>query len=139
MAPDGFRVVFGAGRAIVLAGVDAFAEDLAGALAVALTGAFVADGAALADLTGAFTEALVAAGFATLVTGFAGLRELAGVALTDLAGAFTEALVAAGFATLAGAFAGAFEAFAFTAAPFLTSAATLVVGAIGPSCRDEGD
>jgi uncharacterized membrane protein len=36
------------------------------------------------------------------------------------------------------ALAGALEAFAFTTAPFLVSAATTAVGMIGLSCRGEG-
>jgi len=35
--------------------------------------------------------------------------------------------------------AAAFEAFAFTTAPFFASAATLVLDTIGPSCRGEGE
>jgi hypothetical protein len=48
---------------------------------------------------------------------------------------FDDSIVVLG----AAAFADAFEAFAFTTAPFSASAATMVLGTIGPSCRGEGD
>ena len=57
------------------------------------------------------------------------------LALTVEAAFFAESFVVFG----ATAFADAFEAFAFTTTPFSASAATMVIGTIGPSCRGEGD
>jgi hypothetical protein len=61
--------------------------------------------------------------------------------VTDFLDLATEAAVFGDSPVVLGvaAFADAFEAFAFTTTPFSASAATMVVGTIGPSCRGEGD
>jgi hypothetical protein len=133
----------------------------------ALAGALAAVLEPLADLTAGL--AVVSAGLATdFAPGLAPAPGLTESALEDLPAVLKVALatavgvaffVAAGLTdtprpeacfvalalgvvsafVLATALAGGLEAFAFTTAPFLVSAASTVVGTIGLSCHDEGN
>jgi len=82
----------------------------------------------------AFTGALEATAWTALFAG------LALVAARGEASVATPAFLDDSFAVLAAAdFGDALEAFAFTTAPFLVSAASLFVGTISLSCHGEGD
>ncbi len=122
------------------------------ALPVAFAGAFFAGAAALAfgcafvavealALSGADLEGLRTGAVAFVAT--AGTALFAGTALVAPRGGASVAAAAFfddSFEVLAtAAFADAFEAFAFTTAPFLVSAASVFVGTIGLSCHGEGD
>jgi len=146
-APAGF------GRVAALAG----AGSLAAALLVDLTAAFVVAAGLVAlacpfaveeplALSGPALEAFwvgAEAVFAGAFEATAWTALFAGLALVAARGeasVATPAFLDDSFAVLAAAaFGDAFEAFAFTTAPFLTSAASLFVGTISLSCHGEGD
>jgi hypothetical protein len=125
-----------------LAAAMVFPTGLALGAADGLVAVFAPGLEAPEDLVGSALEDFCAALRAALATG-------AGAGFF-VAGGFGDAprpeadLVAPGVGVdsavvLATAFAGDLEAFAFTSAPFLVSAASTVVGKIGLSCHDEGN
>jgi len=134
------------------AGALAGTGALPDALPVAFAGAFFAGAAALAfgcafvavealAFSGADLEGLRTGAVAFVAT--VGTALFAGTALVAPRGG--ASVVAAAFfddsldVLATAAFADAFEALAFTTAPFLVSAASVFVGTIGLSCHGEGD
>jgi hypothetical protein len=129
---------------------DAFATDLADALAAVLVvalavGGLVGSARLVLEDFWAPTGSTCADAFAAMgAAAFFGVTTLAVVARTRASVAvvafFDDSPLGESPVVLATAdFADAFEAFAFKTAPFLLSAATTVVATICLSCRGEGD